>query len=92
MSDLATTVKNAISLVEVETFRAINIHGSMHSLHEAHSVMEEEFDEFWDLVKLNPKKMRPAEVDEWRHNLREELVQTAAMAVRTLIDCGLLED
>lgn len=90
MVDVASSVKAAVSLVESETFRAINLHGAMHSLHEAHSVLEEEFDEFWDNVKMNPRKMSLEQVKKWRHDLREELVQTAAMCVRTLIDCDLL--
>jgi cephalosporin-C deacetylase-like acetyl esterase len=64
-----------------EWARADSINAPMHSLHEAHSVIEEEFDEFWDEVKKNPRK----------HPLRTtlaraELIQLAAMAVRAIYD------
>ena len=37
--------------VEAEVLRATRLHAPMNSPHEAHSVIEEEFDEFWDEVK-----------------------------------------
>lgn len=53
----------------------------MHSLHEAESVIREEYDEFWTEVKKNPRK-HP------RRNAlaRAELVQLAAMAIRAIHD------
>jgi hypothetical protein len=62
-----------------ELTQATSNHGPLNSAHEAYAVIMEEVCEFWDEVKL-------------KHNLRskdrmrEELIQIAAMAVRTIID------
>lgn len=53
----------------------------MHSLHEAYGVIWEEYDEFGDEVKKNPRKHPD------RNALaRKELIQLAAMAVRAIYD------
>ncbi len=82
-----------ISTVADEALRAASLHKRMNSHHEAHSVIMEEFDEYWDLVKLNPKKPMvhptkgtPLTVLEYSGELRMELIQTAAMCVRALHD------
>lgn len=75
--------------ISEEVARARNLHPPFHSLHEAKAVIEEEFEEFWDEVKVNPKKLTATQIEERNAHLREELVQLAAMAVRTLVDCGL---
>lgn len=64
-----------------EVTRAIILHPSQHSLHEAYGVILEEVDEFWDEVKKNPTK-------HWDRGVkaREELVQIAAMAIRAIYD------
>lgn len=72
-----------------EVTRAIKLHKPLASLHEAHSVIAEEFDEFWDFVKMNPKKMNDDARAEWRKHIREELIQTAAMCVRAVYDLNL---
>ena len=76
-----------------EAIRAVSLHKPMNSHHEAKSVIEEEFNEYWDLVKLNPKKPMvhptkgtPLTVEEWRTELKTELIQTAAVCLRTLHD------
>lgn len=76
-----------------EAIRAASKHAPMHSHHEAKAVIEEEFDEYWDLVKLNPRKpmTHPTKghamtSDQWRQELRDELVQMGAMCVRALHD------
>jgi ParB-like chromosome segregation protein Spo0J len=53
------------------------------SLHEARGVIEEEFDEFWDHVKVNQKRRDLI-------GCRSELVQLAAMAIKGIecIDIG----
>ena len=51
----------------------------MHSYHEGISVIEEEYDELWDEIKLKPSKRDPK-------RLREEAKQVAAMALRFMID------
>lgn len=83
----------AIDMIEEEAARAALKHKPMNSHHEAHSVILEEFDEYWDLVKLNPAKLMihptkgtPLSVGQWREELKTELIQTAAMCVRALHD------
>jgi hypothetical protein len=47
--------------IEAEVNRAIELHAPMHSLHEAKAVIEEEFDELWEQVKINIGSAPPAE-------------------------------
>ena len=89
--DVGRSVPVVANDVVKEVYRAIDCHGSMHSLHEAHSVLEEKFDEFWELVKLNPKKMTETVRAAWKSNIRMELIQVAAMCVRTILDCNLVD-
>lgn len=86
-------IVNAMTAVRAEFDEANAKHKPMHSHHEARAVIEEEFDEYWDLVKLNPNKpmVHPTKgyiltPEERNENLREELVQIAAMCVRALHD------
>jgi len=51
----------------------------MNSHHEAYAVILEELEEYWAEVMKKPSKRNPAA-------LREELVQTAAMCLRTLAE------
>ena len=69
--------------VERELIRAKKLHPSrMHNPHEAHSVIQEEFEEFWDEVKaFNLPKGRDT-----RDKMREELIQLAAMAMRAILE------
>lgn len=68
--------------VIAEVVRASKMFDPMNSPHEAHSVIEEEFDEYWDEVKkYNPRKNRDT-----RPRQREELIQLAAMAIRAISD------
>jgi len=62
----------------------------MNSAHEAYSVILEELEEFWDEVKLNPKKLAPEEQAARRRRMQNELLQIAAMCVRATIDCSLM--
>lgn len=52
----------------------------MASLHEGYAILKEEVDEFWDEVKRK-------EADQDPLALYEELIQVAAMAVKTASDC-----
>lgn len=47
------------------------------SAHEAHSVIQEEFEEFWEHVKKKRK-------DRCGEEMRKELIQLAAMAVKAI--------
>lgn len=82
----AEKLQHIVCLVYDEAKRAADKFPPFNSHHEGKAVIEEEFDEYWDLVKLNPKKMNPSEVATWRENLSLELIQTAAMCVRALHD------
>ena len=66
-------------LVRKELKDARAEHGPMNSLHEAHSVILEEVEEFWDEVKKKAKKRD-------LKNTLTELVQIAAMAQKTAED------
>lgn len=73
-----------------ELHRANDLHGPMHSSHEAYATIKEELDEFWDDVK----KKKPIEAnaqDRLRRNMKKELIQIAAMCCRTVIDLNLDE-
>lgn len=73
--DIAGQVYNEVN-------RACDLHTSMHSPHEADSVIREEYEEFWDEVKaFNLPKGRDT-----RPRMREELIQLAAMAIRAISD------
>ena len=73
-----------------EVCRAQKVHTTpIHNLHEAHSVIIEEFDEFWEQVKINPRKLYEDDQKVRLRKIREELIQVAAMCVRTIIDLNL---
>lgn len=82
-------VRKVTDEIAAEVTRAVQIHKGMNSLHEAKAVIEEEFDEFWELVKVNPKKLSPDEQQHRVAELHSELIQTAAMCVRTIVDLKL---
>ncbi len=88
-----TTTMSNIALicneVEAEVLRAVQLHKGMTSQHEAHSVILEEFEEFWEQVKINPKKLSPELQEQRLTKLHDELIQTAAMCVRAIHDLRL---
>lgn len=63
--------------VEAEFGRATKLHGPIVTPHEAYGIILEELDEFWDEVKKKKHDLR---------ELRKELVQVAAMAIRAIHD------
>lgn len=69
----------AAELVTMEAIRATGKHPKMNSHHEAYAVIKEEFDEYWQEVMKRPSKRD-------KEALKLELVQTAAMCVRTLYE------
>lgn len=64
-----------------EWFRAEALYPNFHSMHEAYAVMLEEVDEFWDEVRKQPCDRDPGAI-------YKELVQIAAMALRTVTSLG----
>jgi hypothetical protein len=54
------------------------------SFHEAHAIIQEELDEFWDQVRLKESERDPL-------NALKELIQLGAMAQRAAEDLGLIE-
>lgn len=74
------TSQNALfEAVDDELVRAQRLFPPMQSAHEGHSVIREEFEEFWEAVRADniPKA-------------REEAMQLAAMCVRFLVDVGAI--
>jgi len=66
-----------IDEVNAELQRARSLHAAQKSLHEGYAVLLEEVDEVWDEIKQRHPDL-PA--------LRKELIQVAAMAMRTIVD------
>jgi hypothetical protein len=75
--------------VEAETARARNLHAAMHSAHESYAVILEELDEYWELVKVNPKKLNETDRAIRLEKMRKELMQVAAMCLRSIADLKL---
>lgn len=69
--------EDAISLIITEYGRASSIHGKFNSPHEGYAIMLEEFDELWDEIKQREPNIL---------NIKEEVVQIGAMAMRFLVD------
>jgi hypothetical protein len=68
--------------VAVEVERAQSLFAPINGPHEGYGVIKEEFDEFWDEVKrYNLNKNRDT-----RPQMRLELIQLAAMCLRTIHD------
>ncbi len=74
----------ALHLVTKELNRATNMYAPMNSPHEGIAILGEEFFELWQEVIKSPKKRD-------RQAMTEEAVQTAAMAIRFIIDVCLKE-
>ena len=78
----ADKINAELKMVAIELSSAMDHHQPMHNAHEAYSVILEELDEFWQEVKLKREQRN-------RVNIRTELRQIAAMAVRAVIDLDL---
>jgi len=83
------SIENICKDIEREVNRAISLHRGMACQHEAYAVILEELEEFWEQVKVNPKKLSPEDARLRLGRLRSELIQTAAMCVRAIHDLQL---
>lgn len=68
-----------LNVVGAEVRRAEKLHPPINSLHEGYAVIAEELDEFWEQVRRKASDRDPVAV-------RTELIQTAAMCVRTILN------
>ena len=75
-------LSGVLAEIGVELRSAVQKHASLNSAHEAYAVIAEELDEFWEQVKLKREHRNHFE-------MRRELIQTAAMCARAIIDLGL---
>jgi hypothetical protein len=76
----ASSAANLLREIEAEYERAVSLHPTHHSLHESLGIIWEEFEEF----KVEVFKKEPD-----RSNTRRELLQVAAMCIRTAVDAKL---
>lgn len=72
--------QEALTEVAVEVASCCGNWPAFNSAHEAYGVLAEEFDEFWDEVKINQKRRDP-------YKMRAELIQIAAVATRAAAEC-----
>lgn len=79
--DWPKEAKLQVVMIEIaeELRRAQKHHAPMASAHEAKAVIEEEFDELWDEIKLRQSKRS-------MKRMRKEAIQLAAMAARFILD------
>lgn len=75
----AEAAAEALAIVRRELSRAIDKHAPYNSLHEAHSIILEEVEEFFDEVKLQTDKRKSGRT-------ATELAQIATTAVRAMVD------
>lgn len=68
-----------LDAVATEWQSASRAHAPINSAHEGYAVILEELDEFWEEVRKRRKDRRPLA-------MYSELVQVAAMAMRTALD------
>ena len=79
--DLAEITDIAVEAAQ-ECRRATTIHGPINSPHEAYGVIFEELGEYWSEAQKKRQARSP-------QKMREELIQVAAMAIRTIYDLKL---
>lgn len=72
-------VRQELLHVEAEVFRAMGMHSPLNSAHEAYSVILEELEEYKAEV-FKKRSLRD------RDAMRTELIQTAAMCIRAIVD------
>jgi len=69
--------------IKADVFRAGKLFPRMNSPHEASAVIREEFDEYWDEVKVHNTSKPDRDT---RPRQRDELIQLAAMCMRAILD------
>lgn len=78
-------IQHVVNEIGAEVERARQLFPAIHNMHEGLGVIGEEFFEYQlEVFKFNLAKGRDS-----RPNARKELIQLAAMAVRTILDCDL---
>lgn len=82
MAEAKNVVASICDEVRDEVYRAQTLHNPMANAHESYAVILEEVEEFWDEVKLKQSKRDLAK-------MRSELIQIAAMAIRSINDLRL---
>lgn len=70
-------IKQALELVETEARAATELWQPFNSVHEGYAVLLEEVDELWEAIKMRPRNM---------NNVKGEVIQVGAMAIRFLAD------
>jgi hypothetical protein len=86
---ISQVLRTRVDEIAAETERAMSLHPSISTAHEGYAVIKEEFEEFWEEVKLNPSKLSAMERADRLDRMRKELIHTAAMCVRTMLDLAL---
>lgn len=77
-----TRLLTAAKETHAEAQKAAAAHPPYNSFHEAHSVIEEEYDEAWDEMKKGGADSGPRDIAK----IRRELTQLAAVCIRTMAD------
>ena len=72
-------MQELLNEIAIEVSRAESLHAPINSVHEGYSVILEELDEFWEQVRLKRADRNP-------ERMRRELIETAAMCIRTIRD------
>lgn len=83
-------IKLQLDRIGNEVTRAMQLHQPINSTHEAYAVILEELEEFWKEVKINPKHLSVEAQHKRILHMQVELLQIAAMCIRTTIDCHLM--
>ena len=76
-------IKEIVEAVQAELWNAFRKHRSFPSHHHAYGVIHEELEEYFDEVREQEPKIA---------NLRKELIQVAASAIRAVYDLELRDN
>lgn len=81
---MKNTIPEIVAEIQTEFQRASDSYPPFHSAHEGFSVLAEEVDELWELVRVK-HKLRSAE------QMQTEAIQIAAMALRFAYDVCVVQ-